>query len=365
MLDVPAADRDRVRDRARTHAGTTSLATCSRGTAGASSTPRPSPQTRTPSVATSRARGRSSPSPRAPTSRREAGGSASARLAISPRDARRSCRTPASRERCPWVRACSRSGRSRTRSRARTHRRGLRESPRCRTPDRRGVLRLGRDPRSPARGRDMSRAICVLGMMRTGTSAVAGVLELLGVHFGPDGAPARAQRRESHRVSRAQGDPRPEQRAARPARRHVVRAARARGRLGGRSRARGPARTRRQARRVGSRTARRLGMEGPAHLSHAALLAGARAGSPPRCLPSGARRDRAVVRGAGRDGLDGCPASARPVRDGPRSVAPLHQRCARADTRTSATPRVLRRAGRGSARTERPARGLHGTCPGV
>ena len=31
----------------------------------------------------------------------------------------------------------------------------------------------------------MSRAICVLGMMRTGTSAVAGVLELLGVHFGP------------------------------------------------------------------------------------------------------------------------------------------------------------------------------------
>lgn len=32
----------------------------------------------------------------------------------------------------------------------------------------------------------MSRAICVLGMMRTGTSAVAGVLELLGVHFGPD-----------------------------------------------------------------------------------------------------------------------------------------------------------------------------------
>jgi len=32
----------------------------------------------------------------------------------------------------------------------------------------------------------VSRAICVLGMMRTGTSAVAGVLELLGVHFGPD-----------------------------------------------------------------------------------------------------------------------------------------------------------------------------------
>ena len=32
----------------------------------------------------------------------------------------------------------------------------------------------------------MSRAICVLGMMRTGTSAVAGVLELLGVHFGPE-----------------------------------------------------------------------------------------------------------------------------------------------------------------------------------
>ncbi len=31
----------------------------------------------------------------------------------------------------------------------------------------------------------MSRALCVLGMMRTGTSAVAGVLELLGVHFGP------------------------------------------------------------------------------------------------------------------------------------------------------------------------------------
>jgi len=31
----------------------------------------------------------------------------------------------------------------------------------------------------------VSRAICVLGMMRTGTSAVAGVLELLGVHFGP------------------------------------------------------------------------------------------------------------------------------------------------------------------------------------
>ncbi len=31
----------------------------------------------------------------------------------------------------------------------------------------------------------MSRAICVLGMMRTGTSAVAGVLDLLGVHFGP------------------------------------------------------------------------------------------------------------------------------------------------------------------------------------
>ena len=34
----------------------------------------------------------------------------------------------------------------------------------------------------------MSRAICVLGMMRTGTSAVAGVLELLGAHFGPRNA---------------------------------------------------------------------------------------------------------------------------------------------------------------------------------
>ncbi|MDQ3122337.1 MAG: sulfotransferase [Actinomycetota bacterium] len=32
----------------------------------------------------------------------------------------------------------------------------------------------------------MSRAVCVLGMMRTGTSAVAGVLELLGAHFGPE-----------------------------------------------------------------------------------------------------------------------------------------------------------------------------------
>lgn len=31
----------------------------------------------------------------------------------------------------------------------------------------------------------MSRGVCVLGMMRTGTSAVAGVLELLGVSFGP------------------------------------------------------------------------------------------------------------------------------------------------------------------------------------
>lgn len=32
----------------------------------------------------------------------------------------------------------------------------------------------------------MSRAICVLGMMRTGTSAVAGILDLLGVSFGPE-----------------------------------------------------------------------------------------------------------------------------------------------------------------------------------
>ena len=32
----------------------------------------------------------------------------------------------------------------------------------------------------------MSRAVCVLGMMRTGTSAVAGILDLLGVHFGPE-----------------------------------------------------------------------------------------------------------------------------------------------------------------------------------
>jgi len=32
----------------------------------------------------------------------------------------------------------------------------------------------------------MSRAVCVLGMMRTGTSAVAGVLELMGAHFGPE-----------------------------------------------------------------------------------------------------------------------------------------------------------------------------------
>jgi hypothetical protein len=32
----------------------------------------------------------------------------------------------------------------------------------------------------------MSRALCVLGMMRTGTSAVAGILNLLGVHFGPE-----------------------------------------------------------------------------------------------------------------------------------------------------------------------------------
>ena len=31
----------------------------------------------------------------------------------------------------------------------------------------------------------MSRAICVLGMMRTGTSVVAGILDLLGVRFGP------------------------------------------------------------------------------------------------------------------------------------------------------------------------------------
>lgn len=32
----------------------------------------------------------------------------------------------------------------------------------------------------------MSCALCILGMMRTGTSAVAGVLDLLGVHFGPE-----------------------------------------------------------------------------------------------------------------------------------------------------------------------------------
>ena len=32
----------------------------------------------------------------------------------------------------------------------------------------------------------MSRALCILGMMRTGTSAVAGILDLLGVHFGPE-----------------------------------------------------------------------------------------------------------------------------------------------------------------------------------
>ncbi len=31
----------------------------------------------------------------------------------------------------------------------------------------------------------MSRALCILGMMRTGTSAVAGVFDLLGVRFGP------------------------------------------------------------------------------------------------------------------------------------------------------------------------------------
>ncbi len=31
----------------------------------------------------------------------------------------------------------------------------------------------------------MSRALCILGMMRTGTSAVAGLLDLLGAHFGP------------------------------------------------------------------------------------------------------------------------------------------------------------------------------------
>jgi len=32
----------------------------------------------------------------------------------------------------------------------------------------------------------VSHAVCVLGMMRTGTSAVAGVLDLMGVHFGPE-----------------------------------------------------------------------------------------------------------------------------------------------------------------------------------
>ena len=206
----------------------------------------------------------------------------------------------------------------------------------------------------------MSRAICVLGMMRTGTSAVAGVLELLGAHFGP------TERLLEPNVANPTGFR--EHRGILDVNNELL------GRLGGTwyappalrvgwaddPDARRPARTRRQVGRVGSRTARRLGMEGPAHLSHAALLAGARAGAPPRCLPSGARRDRAVVRGAGRDGLDGCPASVRPVRDGPRPVAPVHERRARADTRTSATPRVLRRAGRGSARTERPAGGLRG-----
>ena len=37
----------------------------------------------------------------------------------------------------------------------------------------------------PRGRRRVSRALCVLGMMRTGTSAVAGLLDLLGAHFGP------------------------------------------------------------------------------------------------------------------------------------------------------------------------------------
>ena len=52
---------------------------------------------------------------------------------------------------------------------------------------------------------DMSRAICVLGMMRTGTSAVAGMLELLGVHFGPEEHLLEPNVANPDRVSRAPG----------------------------------------------------------------------------------------------------------------------------------------------------------------
>ena len=78
--------------------------------------------------------------------RRDAtGGSASAPLDISPRAGQRSCRTPASRERCPWVRACSRSGRSKRPSR------GCATSPR--TPRVTELLRAGSPRNTSSRTR--------------------------------------------------------------------------------------------------------------------------------------------------------------------------------------------------------------------
>ena len=178
----------------------------------------------------------------------------------------------------------------------------------------------------------VSRAICVLGLMCTGTSAVAGVLELLGVYFGPPERLLEPNVANPTGFRRAQGSLHLNNELL--------------GRLGGTwyappalqgglgtipkptTCASAPARW---SSRISPRTTSGRGMT-RAPVSRCPFWAGLVPGSPPRCLPSGARRDRAVVRGAGRAGLDGCPQRlVRPVRDGPRSVAAVYGRCPRAE----------------------------------
>ena len=176
------------------------------------------------------------------------------------------CRTRASRERCPSAKGCSHSVRfeeavqgphvrsTRTTTATGARRRVAEESFRLRR-------RAGALPRGRQRGA-VTRPLTVLGMMRSGTSAVAGVLDALGVSFGP---PARwlEPNDASDRLPRAQGHHHPERQAARPARRDLVRASRPDAGLGEGSGARRPPHSSSLDHRARPRDVRALGVEGP------------------------------------------------------------------------------------------------------
>ena len=154
----------------------------------------------------------------------------------------------------------------------------------------------------------MSRAVCVLGMMRTGTSAVAGLLDLLGVHFGPKDRLLEPNVANPSGFWEHKGVIAAERRAARPARRLLACAACCGSRLAREPDARRSSRAGDRARGRRPRGGRRLGMEGPAHVSDTSVLGRGRSRRllPVICVrePAATARSFSTMGWAAVDGLE-------------------------------------------------------------